>query len=76
MHVCVGSVVQYVTCETTMKDGVDTSVQPDKSLMEMEKELLAKFQVRIFIEDVLESRCPIYKISYHYLTIMPKLRST
>jgi len=37
-----------------MKDGVDTSVLPDKSLTEMEKELLAKFQVRIFIDEVLE----------------------
>ena len=30
-----------------MKDGVDVSVQPDKSLTEMEKELLGKFQVCI-----------------------------
>jgi len=28
-----------------MKEGVDVSVQPDKSLTEMEKELLGKFQV-------------------------------
>jgi len=44
---CVCSVVQHVTSETTMKDGVDMSVQPDKSLAEMEKELLGKFQVCI-----------------------------
>ena len=30
-----------------MKEGVDTSVQPDKALTEMEKELLGKFQVRL-----------------------------
>ena len=33
---------------TTMKEGADISVQPDKSLAEMEKELLEKFQVRIW----------------------------
>ena len=45
LYLFVCSVVQYVTSETTMKDGVDIAVQPDKSLTEMEKELLAKFQV-------------------------------
>jgi len=28
-----------------MKDGVDVTVQPDKTLTELEKELLEKFQV-------------------------------
>jgi len=42
------SIVEHVTSETTMKEGVDVSVQPDKSLTEMEKELLEKFQVRVF----------------------------
>ena len=32
-----------------MKEGVDVSVQPDKSLTEMEKELLGKFQVWVGI---------------------------
>jgi len=30
-----------------MKEGVDMSVQPDKALTEMEKDLLDKFQVDI-----------------------------
>ena len=42
------SIIQHVTGETTLKEGADVSVQPEKSLVEMEKELLGKFQVRIF----------------------------
>jgi len=41
------SIIQHVTGETTMKEGVDLSVQPDKSLTDMEKDLLEKFQVSV-----------------------------
>ena len=43
LYVC--SIIQHVTSESTMKEGVDLSVQPDKSLVETEKELIGKFQV-------------------------------
>ena len=32
-----------------MREGVDVSVQPDKALTEMEKDLLDKFQVAVCI---------------------------
>jgi hypothetical protein len=38
-------IVRYVTGETTMKEGTDLSVPPEKTLVEQEKELLDKYKV-------------------------------
>jgi hypothetical protein len=37
--------VRYVTGETTMKEGTDFGVPPEKALVEQEKELLDKYKV-------------------------------
>ena len=41
------SIVRYVTGETTMKEGADLSVVPEKALIDQEKELLEKYKVSI-----------------------------
>jgi hypothetical protein len=40
------SIIKYITGETTLKPGTDTTVTPDKALMEKEKELLDQLKVR------------------------------
>jgi translation initiation factor 4G len=40
-------IIRYITSETTMKDGSDLSVVPDKVAVDAEKQMLAKFKMVI-----------------------------
>ena len=42
--------MKHVTNESTLKEGVDTTVAPDKALVEQEQQLLAKYKVAIDID--------------------------
>ena len=40
------SILRYVTSETTLGEGIDTTAMPDKALQEKEREILHKYKVR------------------------------
>jgi translation initiation factor 4G len=44
IHILVTAIISHVTTETTMKQGIDLTISPEKSLCEQEKELLDKYK--------------------------------
>ncbi|XP_074660578.1 eukaryotic translation initiation factor 4 gamma 2-like [Tubulanus polymorphus] len=55
INVLTTTILKYITKETTLADGVDVTVLPEKLIQEQEKELLSKFKVVVqkFVHDKL-----------------------
>ncbi|GAB6025992.1 Eukaryotic translation initiation factor 4 gamma 2 [Chamberlinius hualienensis] len=76
INALISCLLKYITQKTTLADGVDTSVAPDKILQEKEKELLGKYKpvFQAFLNDHVDLQViALYTLQVHcYNNNFPK----
>jgi translation initiation factor 4G len=65
--VLVTIIVHHITSSTTMQEGADTTVTPDKALAEQEKELVEKFKV--VLQKFLLDKIPLHVTAIYALQV-------